>query len=1345
MKKYLIGILSVVCCLCAAFAIGCKTEKKENLYDVEFTVTEGVEYTCSELGDKPAKGGKFSVKPFSEIEFTITFPDDKDAAIKANGTAVAGNAQGVYTVNVSENVTISATLTPHVMSGSGSETSPYIITRVSDLLTTAERVNEGVTSYMYGFFELGADIDVKGGELLQIGDGSTITLNGSEMDSFFAGHFDGKGHTISNFKIESNTGRYAGLFANVQSSGQDLSSAVITNLNLDSFEIDAYKPSGADTYFVGSFIGSGVASTLAACSATNGDITVHTDNTASVFAGGAIGVQQSFYFEENGIGYPLYATTDYVHTSVNIWNGSGRIYAAGGIAGYLFTMTSGATSSVVNCYAEGSVLASAMRSGGVVGLVGSDSSVANTYFTGEVSAYATSVMADEQYDAYAGGIIGYADTDSVVSDSFSVGSVTANAEGYAKTHTGNIIGGKAPATDFYASAVEFNCYSGDEVSTTAEFYKKLGWRSCDWVMNAGEYPVINYDTVENDEFRVYYDLGGKSISGAQNLNYTVQIGSGYHVPLAYYIAITDEGAVMDDPAALLADDRHLSYGAYFDAAHTLKVPVGYIVTREITLYIAFADPAEVAGTYYMIKDGRVSTLVLDAQGGYSFESGIKYPVVSDGVYYPTLTYVYDGQKIVLGNGLFGRISDYRDPDHPENNYGAGAYIATKTADGSLEIYDGTFFTAENPLVAVKTAPVADHDAFFGNWEKSANINKKFTFGDGVWSYSFKGETKEGTYTLLSDGTATLALNGGGTFGSAKVTAGWLAVTENGKTEELYCRENSYNGTWYDLDRNTVIYLDGFGSSLGGSALCYINGLGYELSYVADGYFDTDGRTTVTLLSGYSLFGYLYLENGVLCGSMYDSSAGGLLDGYKMYLVDSYDGEWIGDNGGELINIIFNGYGIYDVAGGENISEVKGWVTVDGERLPYSVNLENGSSATFTYKGAEYILSYDDVLNKVTLSGAGDITATELERKDEWAEFSLIDGDGNIYEFDGGGNLAIGGKLKVTSAAGEDIAVFGYKTTGSGIDENLDRNGNNAGVYLTLFEGGNEVGSVTIEKYKFKISLQNGASAQTLNGRLLNINTPFTGIWAVSTAMNNFEVGTIDLSYRTSGKFMDMETDATYYYDRAANMLRFNYISSDTSSGFSSVPFNILYLQEGNLAISPQTYLTSDALYCTPQDDMYGLWSNATTGVTLRFDGLSKSKYVNGIAQSSDGSLLYLYVSRFGRTFIWEYDPDAESEEYMEIVDTRLNEDVYTKGGRKKQFVAFDDTKPIYTAKSADNKTYAIYLDGSVEVDGVKCTYLIDDFTDTATTVEITKPDGSKFRVEIDYSDRNNVTAKTINA
>ena len=120
--------------------------------------------------------------------------------VYAGATALEKGADGKYSFVADAEFTVSVSgLTPDKtpMEGYGTEARPYIVTRPVHVQDIAKKVNDrSDTEYNEAYFELGADIDFDGETLMPIG-------NDLLYATMFSGSFDGKGHTLRNFELES--------------------------------------------------------------------------------------------------------------------------------------------------------------------------------------------------------------------------------------------------------------------------------------------------------------------------------------------------------------------------------------------------------------------------------------------------------------------------------------------------------------------------------------------------------------------------------------------------------------------------------------------------------------------------------------------------------------------------------------------------------------------------------------------------------------------------------------------------------------------------------------------------------------------------------------------------------------------------------------------------------------------------------------------------------------------------------------------------------------------------------------------------------------------------------------
>ena len=1369
MKKFLIAFLAALACILTVAAFGCKpdkpqTETPQDEYTVEFVSTENLEYVCDELADG---ANTLKVKSGTTVNFSVTVPVLYEVpTVYANGISLKVQ-DGVYSIVVTSDVTVTASevsMPSPVIPGDGTAESPVLISSPSDYLFIANKINEGDAAYISLYYALENDIDFCGTEIPVIGDGSTAY-------SYFMGNFNGKGFTISNFKIKADGISYVALFGYVISSGGNDGTGIIVNLNVDNFEIEAQAGERGSLY-VGSLVGYGIASSVIACNVTNGSIIVHADDAVFSYVGGAVGIQNSATLP-NGSTIQYYpASTSYVHTSVDI-DCSGGVYAAGGVVGYVISEHERAISSVINCYSDGNVFGG-INSGGLVGNLSDYSSIANCYSLSEV--YANSRYRDNEIysHSYAGGLVGYIGNNAIISDSFAKNEFVLgdSASGASYVHTGEIVGGKSQASAVLEEGILFNCKSGNEVSTTADFFKNtLYWQDCDWIITNGSYPTINMDEAQPNQFTVTFNYSGKMADGRQSRDLRISLSEDFYSPLFYFYSSEKnlDGEEFGD--TVLADDGATSYGYFFDQALTQRVPYGYIPTRNITLYTGFKDYSVVAGTYYLVSRdaSREITLTLYTNGTYRYYDGVEFNDF----------YTYDGTKIIFGNALFARLSasvtvsedNYGETvARPDLNYNVAKFAAV-TVDNGLEIFDGSFFTEEEPLVANKLAlygewhyntdkyvfyanntgklngqsftytltasgeltikygaetktgtytngkitvdgnQLSKYDIFKGVWGIASNVNRRYEFdGINVWTYKVKGvTTASGTYTIDEHGVANL-----GSGITAEIDASGLLLIKKNGNNEYFAKDGSFSGIWIDLEHNILLYIDGFGNSLAGNAILTEGGATSELIYILDGFFDVDGKKHITLLNGYSLFGYLTVnEDGSLEGTFFVSGTYEYLDGYIFYLLDTLEGDWVGEGtlGGVVIDSLnFNGLGIY----GNGSVSLNG-----GAGVEYT--LDDNFDATF----GDYKVEFDDENNVITITLGSE--KVELFRKDEISGYVLISDDGTKYSFNGGGNLSKGGKLIITDKNGNVLAELGYKNV-SGSIADLD---------LTLdlyssFRGTETVGSITIKNYKFEFNY-NGNVDSLPQTATLTIDNPFTGIWRVSGWVDVIEIGVLDLSNSVTGRFLDMTGEVVYTYYPEYECIMVPYITGEMTT---PATLYLIMLSEGNMAISSYNVITTgdNLIYCAHGDGLEAtIWSNVeNTQRTLRFDGMADSLYTIGIALSESGDLFF-YTRRFGTYFFWS----ADGEDAYTIAingDEDKASMIYEKNRFNRiVFYDFDLTSCILKVEN-DGTVYEFYR-MHVEVDGVEKKYAITSVNGDITELVIYDDDNTGVRFIVNHADK----------
>lgn len=634
-------------------------------------------------------------------------------------------------------------------SGTGASESPFIIKEPIDLVKMAEVINAGgdnTAMNVLGYYVLENDLDFRGQEIPIIGDGSNNY-------AFFGGYFNGDGHTISNFSINSDGKDYVGLFGIVQAYDMlGFTGGTIFNLKLSDYTITARNT--GSTVTCGSFVGQGFGANLVLCEAKNGTVDVIGNSNYFSYAGGIIGLQRSY--EDPFFSKVVYCSTQ----NVDIVCSSGTTYAAGGIAGYVFSEDDSILCTITNCYTTGDV-SGAFHAGGIVGWMSNYAAVVSCYSTGNIHAqsHMTDTVNSEEYcHAYAGGLVGMAQLDTVVADSFATGTMSAYSPlGNAYTHTDNFVGRYEEVENGLYGARKasiFNCYyaeggkSDDIDLTSVETIKnKLYWHEIDWIFENGSYPVINdinsstgEDTpIQHYTYTVTLDFGNvKNEKGDSSYSTTF---SDQYESMGYWYLIYDystEDNRQGIPSSISGQNGFASYGYFFDADCTIAVPCGFVPMRNITLYVGFADNKEVAGTYYVLANSQndnsnnsTITLTLNVDGTFTCTDVYG---TSEG------TYLYDGETIIFDDARFARYYG----EGTIYNHQAYTFKAVKSANG-FDVYGGLYTDEDG-----ETAELIPQDAPLSIVKKSASV---------VGAYYYVNGSDTVIYDFYANGKGVAIVNG----------------------------------------------------------------------------------------------------------------------------------------------------------------------------------------------------------------------------------------------------------------------------------------------------------------------------------------------------------------------------------------------------------------------------------------------------------------------------------------------------------------------------------------------------------------------------------------------------------
>ncbi len=1288
MKKKLLIVLSCIFIVFSAVGIfgACETETPPNVkpesktYSVTYETAEGVKYsddnpTSVQTGERVSISFELSVFYKAEEELPVVTVNERERNVSFDEetgiySVIISNVSRDLAVSVSGVVKAESKLTS---SGSGTEENPFLIQEPIDLVFLAEQINDGnAGTGNTAYFSLENSLDFRGEEIQIIGDGGNDT-------ACFAGVFNGNGNTISNFVINSSNSNNVGLFGVVQAYdgnfGNNLYGGTITNLTIENFSITAKSNGG--TLICGSLIGQSYGAVVSLCNAVNGNIEIYGDALHFAYAGGLIGLQASY-------SYPFFSSVSYCHTDVEVNCNSGTVYVAGGVVGYVYSNDETVVATVNNCYSEGDVSGS-FYAGGVVGWLCSYTGVVNCYSTGNVSAQTTitDIANLEMYcHAYAGGIVAMAQTDSVVADSFATGSLNSAAKlGSEYSHTGGTVANAAAAsTGEYgsSSATVYNCYYAEKGKTseidltkTADLQNKLHWHDFDWDFNDGAYPVIDTEVhEENYSFTVKLDFGSAPVKGDNNENIDgteIEISEAYKPMSFWYLINLGENGTNGIPQSSLikGENGYSAYGYYFDEECTQAVPFGYIPTRNITLYVGFADNKEVADSYYLLVesetgDMREVVLTLESDGEFKCND----PTGNYGG-----VYKYNGKDIIFTNANFAR---YR---YANNLDAQGSFIfKADITDNGLSIVGGRYtdastgsvvqmITDDNPLIAVKSSNVVVGSYYY---IKSGKALIYTFFANG------KGSTNDyDDFTYTVDGNKVL-------------------LTVNGETSVV--EGELSNGALIKLNGENMLSVDKYVGR-------------YRVFALADMYYEFDGagnftytyyngRTNISAQGTYELVNEgesIKLSNGL--SACFNESGMLVFVGndvtYTYGNTESYFGKWTTSD--KQSSITFNGIG----KGGNGnakivfLSEEDGIVQKEIYELTYSEDLMNENTVYLYNSDTVFgVLSYSK--DDISLSGkVYDLVTSSYydytfyradEYEGEWIGGSVF----KIVNFNGYGSYTVGnvnsleGSLTINGEKAsytlDKLTLTGsviynkksYKLTydvGTGKitigDETLVRK-DLLGELTFIDENGKEYyfdgkgsldtkGTLTVseneskKEYKYSIDGENkvaniydtnensvGSIVVNSDGKnyrieineessIIREKTLFTGKWALNYAYGRLlEIGAMNLDGTMSGKLPLLIDDVNVVKDTVFTLVNGEYLMctvSVTSDGATvSEEFYVINVAKNVFVIS--TYLNwfnydAEYLFATTPDDMFGTWKNSYLGDEYIFDGIGCLSTVHG--------------------------------------------------------------------------------------------------------------------------------------
>ena len=324
--------------------------------------------------------------------------------------------------------------------GDGTDSNPYQIADGAQLAYLASEVNKEGKTYENSYFVLTADIDLNNHDWTPIGNSFSDALFGGTDYSLFAGNLDGKGHTIFNVSIGTESAPLEsdvfGLFG--------ATSGKLSNLNLDGITIYG-TAKNVSRYIIGlaGALAGSASGSIKNCHVTNLNMTMNTPDSgmaAAYWIGGLVGALDGQYIDECSVsgkiteksgkgsiggligelGQAAKITYSHADVALDVESDSRGGANVGGFIGKGNGKTDAETI-IRNCYATGNVTGGAYTGGFAGGLWGLN--IKNCYASGNVSqaaaAMASFVGTDASDPNYYGSITNCFATGRVIGESSS--------------------------------------------------------------------------------------------------------------------------------------------------------------------------------------------------------------------------------------------------------------------------------------------------------------------------------------------------------------------------------------------------------------------------------------------------------------------------------------------------------------------------------------------------------------------------------------------------------------------------------------------------------------------------------------------------------------------------------------------------------------------------------------------------------------------------------------------------------------------------------------------------------------------------------------------------------------
>ncbi len=1220
--------------------------------------------------------------------------------VYAGATALEKGADGKYSFVADAEFTVSVSgLTPDKtpMEGYGTEARPYIVTRPVHVQDIAKKVNDrSDTEYNEAYFELGADIDFDGETLMPIG-------NDLLYATMFSGSFDGKGHTLRNFELESGQTASA-LFGYTYL-------ATIKNLNVVA-DLDIISPE--EGLFAAGIAAYSFGSDITGCS-FEGSINVSCDtntNQTSVYAAGIVGFMQGEVGSTSDDSAT--ATVSYSFVRANI--SSYGIYDATAIGGIVGGMSGNgilATVNVYNCFADAELEGIAMRAGGIAGWMRSLASIDNCYTKGIVSTTSKKSQGSQK-----GGIVGEAYNENSLTYCLSgVSGVSGNVSDRGYGIIGLIAAPDYVNIDDRETALIGNVYSLKDSVTKGQRTYSLGnfddvlalmdWNSEEWKSIDGS---ILPDAKGSESvplkatfvFKETYNEHDRATLTEMADNETVY---GY-IPISYVFS-------GDGLNTLTADNGTISYGFFLDEECTQRISSAFLLSgHDITVYVGFADYSTVAGEYFIRIGNNDVKLAFDNNGMMTMSTG--------GIR-ANYMYVYNGSYIVVHDAYFAYLGF-------EIKQGADAHVdfrIDKNSNGTLTIYDTVFFgegCQKDAIVA------SEYNKLIGKWYTMGQTLVYTFYADGsgvlsngnAFTYIVNGNSitiTQGSTRIsgmLSDDGRTISLSGGSTLSIDKYdeySGTWesafnnqLVISFDGvNTAKVGNRTYTYsiddNGilisqelrAYFNDNKMLVLELDGVTTVLGregsfigewkDSMLDYTMTLlgidkdGYGVGYDSNGFTFTYSYNSsmesvpINMYVRETYFGYGTLSvakkpsqeeidkgkpdlSGMefLAMAVYTPSSGMITDDYNLTYRDIFYGKWNSPLG---LSLDFNGDGAYHFSVPLNSGEfwtTEGKVTVTENGMDTVVDYNydrKTATATFTYNEKVYTVTKngEDIRATVSDGSVLDFRTPDIMSYNDWHAVGI-----KRISFNGQGNVD-NGKVVMTFADGTK-ETYSYAFT-------------NEDTTVEILNASSEV-VYTLDVESLELSKADGTAVGVL-GIYSDIVGKVYTVYGTGATLDL--TGLLDKDGAGAATLNDISLNLRYI-DGMLMMF-------DSSGTFVRY---LVYHDENTILVADTSGKLNTIAFI--RDEVMGTYYNSDASTMLVFDGAAFNGYMDAEAVlcevDGEGFVLaeteYVYVYLDGEYVLGEMQKAADSDE---IVFKPIYKVSFTAVADATKFTSEDGVKSIW--------------------------------------------------------------------